>query len=111
MSYQIIPLTATPNQTFAIQLTVNGAALILNLTLSYQVMSGWWHLQISDVNNNVLVASVPLITGYYPAANILAQYQYLQIGSAYLLNTSNDPNDYPGANDLSNYTLLWGDNV
>lgn len=111
MSAQVVPLTTAPNQTFSVQLTVNGSALTLNLSLSYLTMSGWWQLQISDAQNNVLVASVPLITGYYPAANLLAQYQYLEIGSAYLLNTSNDPNDYPGENDLQNYTLVWDDNV
>ena len=68
-------------------------------------------MAVADVNGNVLIASVPLITGLYPAANLLAQYQYLQIGSAYLLNTSNAAIDYPGVNNLSQFSLLWGDNV
>lgn len=109
MSSQIVPLTQSPNQTFSVQLTVDGLALLLNLAVSYSAMSGWWQLQIADAQNNVIVASVPLITGYYPSANILAQYGYLQIGSAYLLNTGRSTDDYPGQNDLTNFSLLWGD--
>ena len=111
MSDQVIPLTNDPNQTFSVQLSVNGAPLTLNLGLSYSTMAGRWELAVSDVNGNLLIASVPLITGLYPAANVLAQYQYLQIGSAYLLNTSGVVTDYPNATNLNAYTLVWGDNV
>lgn len=111
MSAQIVPLVQAPNQTFSVQLTVDGAPLTLNLSLAYSVMSGWWQMQISNVTGTVLLTSVPLITGYYPAANLLAQYGYLSIGSAYLLNTGNSPDDYPGANDLTAFSLLWSDTV
>jgi hypothetical protein len=112
MADQVVPLTNQPNQTFALQLTVNGEPLTLNITLSFSEMAGYWQMSISDVNGNLLLASVPLITGWYPAANLLAQYQYLQIGSAYLLNTIGPAvGDYPGANNLAQFTLLWGDNV
>jgi hypothetical protein len=111
MSSQIIPLTTAPNQTFSAQLTVNGSPLTLNFTLSFSEMAGYWQLAVSDVNGNPLIASVPLVTGLYPAANMLAQYQYMNIGSAYLLNTGNAPTDYPGTDDLSQFSLLWGDNV
>ena len=110
MSSQVITLTNDPNQTFSVQLTVNGALLSLNLELSYSTMANYWELAVSDVNGNLLIASVPLVTGLYPAANILAQYQYLNIGSAYLLNTSGVATDYPTATNLNNYTLVWGDN-
>ncbi len=106
---QIVPLTQAPNQTFAVQLTVDGNPLTLNLQLSYTAMAGYWQLSIADVRGNVLVGSVPLITGYYPAANILAQYGYLQIGSAYVLNTGNATVDYPTEDSLTKFSLLWGD--
>ena len=111
MSSQIIPLNVAQNQTFTVQLTVNGSPLTLLLTLAYYSMAGYWSLSVANVNGELLVASVPLITGWYPAANILAQYQYLNIGSAYLLNTGNAPVDYPGQNNLNQFSLLWGDNV
>lgn len=106
---QIVPLTQAPNQTFTVQLIVDGAPLTLNFALTYSAMSGWWQLAVFNAQNAPLIASVPLVTGYYPAANMLAQYGYLQIGSAYLLNTGNSPDDYPGASDLTAFSLLWGD--
>lgn len=109
MSSQIIPLTQNPNQTFTVQLTVDGNSVTLGFSLSYLVMSGWWQLQVTSAQNTVLIASLPLITGYYPSANLLAQYGYLKIGSAYILNTGNATSDYPGANNLANFSLLWGD--
>jgi hypothetical protein len=109
VSEQIVPLIQAPNQTFSVQLTVDGAPLTLNLTLAYSAMSGWWQLGISDAQNNTLVASLPLITGWYPAANILAQYGYLKIGSVFMLNTGASSNDYPGLNDLTSFSLLWSD--
>lgn len=109
MSQQIIPLVQAPNQTFTVQLSVDGNPLTLNLQLGYVAMSGWWQLQISDVQDNVLIASVPLITGYYPAANMLAQYGYLKIGSAYILNTGNATSDYPTETSLTKFSLLWSD--
>ena len=109
MSSQIVPLVQAPNQSFTVQLTVDGKPLTLALVASYSAMSGWWQLQIANVQGVVLVASVPLVTGYYPSANLLAQYGYLAIGSAYLLNTSNSAEDYPSANNLTSFSLLWGD--
>lgn len=109
MSAQIIPLTQTPNQTFTAQLTVDGGPLTLAFSLSYSAMSGWWQLQVYNAQGLLLLASVPLVTGYYPAANLLAQYGYLEIGSAYLLNTGNSADDYPGASNLTSFSLLWSD--
>jgi hypothetical protein len=111
MSSQIVPLIVAQNQTFTVQLTVNGAPLTLLLTLTYLTMAGYWSLAVADATGAPLLASVPLITGWYPAANMLAQYQYLNIGAAYLLNTGNAPQDYPDQNALSQFSLLWGDNV
>ena len=106
-----MPLVTAPNQSFAIQLTVDGQPLTLNLTIGYSSMAGYWQMSVADINNNLLIASVPLLTGNYPAANVLAQYGYLRIGSAYLLNTGNAPTDYPDANNLNLYSLLWADTV
>lgn len=72
MSSQIVRLNVAQNQTFTVQLTVNGASLTLLLTLTYYTMAGYWSLSISDAVGNLLIASVPLVTGWYPAANLLA---------------------------------------
>lgn len=110
MSDQIIPTTSAPNQSFATTLQVDGAALTLNLTLKWSEMAGYWVMSISDAAGNLLLDSLPLITGWYPGANILAQYAYLKIGSAYILNEGTSGSDYPGRNDLgTNFVLLWSD--
>jgi hypothetical protein len=89
MPLQVIPLTNSPNQSFTVQLQVDGNPLSLNLTIGFNEMAGYWILSISDINNNLLIDSVPMITGSYPAANLLAQQRYLAIGSWYVINVSN----------------------
>lgn len=89
MSLQQIPLTNSPNQSLTVQLDVDGVPLTLNLTVSYNEMAGYWVLSISDVNNNLLIDSVPMLTGGYPSANILQQQKYLNIGSWYIINIAN----------------------
>jgi len=107
---QIIPLTPSPNQSFAVQLQVDGAPLTLNLVLRWSEMAGYWVMTIFDSAQNLLLDSIPLITGWYPGANILAQYAYLAIGSAFILNEGNSLSDYPGRNDLgTSFALLWDD--
>jgi hypothetical protein len=107
---QIIPLTPSPNQSFAVTLQVDGAPLTLNLAIRWSEMAGYWVMTIFNSAMDLLLDSIPLITGWYPAANILAQYGYLKIGSAYILNDGNSNSDYPGRSDLgSAFSLLWSD--
>lgn len=86
---QQVPVTNAQNQTLRAALNVDGAAIILYLAIRYDKMAGYWVMGISDVNNALLIDSIPLITGAYPAANILGQQAYLKIGSAYIVNVSN----------------------
>lgn len=110
MSDQIIPLTSSPNQSFAVTLQVDGNALTLNLVIRWSEMAGYWVMTIKDAAGNLILDSIPLLTGWYPGANILAQYEYLKIGAAYILNEGISTSDYPGRNDLgTNFVLLWGD--
>jgi hypothetical protein len=75
-------------------------------------MAGYWVMTVADVNGDVLADSVPLVTGWYPAANLLGQQEYLQIGEAFILNDGNSQADYPLVNDLGlNFSLLWDDNA
>lgn len=89
MAIQVIPLTNSPNQTFTAQLEIDGAPLSLNLGIRYNEVAGYWVLSISDLSNNLLVDSVPMLTGNYPGANILEQHRYLNIGAWYVINASN----------------------
>lgn len=110
MSAQIIPLDTSPNQTFQVSLNVDGNVLNLTLEISFNSMAGWWVMSILDSFGNVMLDSIDMITGAWPAANLLQQYGYMKIGSAFIINVAQDPGDYPNATNLgSSYVLLWDD--
>jgi hypothetical protein len=110
MSAQVIPLTSSPNQSFAATLQVDGKPLTLNFAIKWSEMAGYWVMSIFDSALDLLLDSIPLITGWYPGANILGQYGYLGIGSAYVVNNGTSASDYPGKNDLgTNFSLVWAD--
>lgn len=110
MSAQIVPLQNANNQKFSVQLTLNNKALTLGLQLNYSEMAGYWMFSIYNSVGTLLLSNLPLITGWWPAANILAQYEYLKIGEVFLLNTGNAVSDYPVQSNLSSFSLLWDDN-
>src|ERR1035438_5618433 len=111
MSQQVIPLTNAPNQTFSATLNVDGAPLTLQLTFNYNEVANYWSMTVLDKNGNLLLSGVPLVTGNDPACNILKQYSYLQIGSAFVINQSGTKLlNYPNNTDLgTDFALVWGD--
>ena len=107
---QVLPITSAPNQQFNATLQVDGVPLTLNFNILWNSMSGYWVMTIFDAFGNLLVDSIPLLTGWYPAANLLAQHIYLKIGSAFIINSGNSESDYPGQTDLGTaFTLVWDD--
>lgn len=96
MSLQVITLTNAPNQSYTVNLNVDGSPLALNITVSFNEMAGYWVLSIFNASSQLLLASVPMLTGYYPASNLLQQQRYLNIGSWYLINVSNLSTDVGG---------------
>lgn len=111
MAYKIIPLTSDPNQKLSVTLPINNINLTLNLTVRYNTVANYWVMTIADKDNDLILDSVPLITGGYSAADILGQYQYLGIGSAYIVNVGNSALDYPDDTCLgTDFVLVWGDN-
>lgn len=107
---QIIPLTNQSNQSLTVALSVDNAVLTLQLVVRYAELIGYWLMSISDSNGNLLLDSIPLVTGAWPAANLLGQYRSLQIGSAYVLNASGVAMDSPDATNLgTDFIVLWSD--
>ena len=107
MSQQVIPLDASPNQTWQVSVSINGTVQDFFVNLNFNEVAGYWVMEIADSNQNLLLSDVPLLCGL----NLLQQYQYLQIGSLYLLNVGNDPSDSPNSTNLgSSFVLVWGDN-
>ena len=110
MSSQIVYISSQPNQQTTAQLEVDGEALVLGLSIYWDYMSGYWLMDVYNAAGTQLLSGVPMITGSYPAANILGQYAYLAIGSAYILNQSTGASDYPTSTDLgTTFVLLWSD--
>lgn len=111
MPSQIVPLTTLPNQTLSVTLAINGGTLTLLLTQSFNRVGGFWVLNISTAQNVPLVNSLPLITGDWPAGNILGPYEYLGIGEAFVINSNGAASDFPNDSNLgSGFVLLWTDN-
>lgn len=69
-------------------------------------------MTIADKSGNTLIDGVPLVSGSYPAANLLRQYQYLNIGSAYIVPVSDNQIGRPDFDELgADYYLVWSDNA
>lgn len=106
----IIPLDSSPQQTLQVALSVDGNIIRLQLNIYFSEMAQYWIMDISDTAGNLILSSIPMITGDWPAANLLAQFGYLRIGSAQIINLGQVPDDYPTAAELgSDFLLLWDD--
>jgi len=112
MSAQIVPLTSDSDQQFSVALSINGGTIYLALEIMWNEISEYWVMTIWNAVTGILILdSIPLITGQYPAGNIFGQYDYLNIGSAYVINASNINMDYPEQENLgTDFVLYWTDN-
>ncbi|MFC3768356.1 phage baseplate plug protein [Paenibacillus sp. GCM10012303] len=113
MPYKIVPLTPNANQSFTCTLPVDGKNITLGFTVRYNTVGEYWFMSVSDMKTNaVLLDAVPLVTGEYPAADILGQYEYLGIGSAAIVPTSSLATEIPDDTNLgTEYVLIWSDTV
>ena len=111
MSQQVLPVSNAPNQTFTATLQVDGAPLTLQIELHYNEIAAYWVMTISDQNGNLLVDSLPLVTGNDPACNLLRQFSFLEIGSIYVINqTGSTTPNYPDNTNLgTGFQIIWGD--
>lgn len=110
MAAQLLPLSNLPNQSFTIALQVDGNPLALALAVRYNEMAGYWVMTVKDRSGNLLVDSVPFVSGQYPGGNILAPYSYLKIGSAFVINTSGVQQDFPDKTNLGvDFNVVWDD--
>lgn len=108
-SPQIIPLNNDPNQTWEVPLNIDGTVKSIYIFLSYNEIAGYWVMDISNAQGVAILSSIPLITGNGTSGNILGQFAYLGIGSAFVLDASGVASpDYPDNTDLGmDFVLLW----
>jgi hypothetical protein len=110
----VIPLTAEPNQSFNCTIPIDGENRPLSFLLRYNGVSEYWSLTVMDARTKaMLIDAVPLMSGVYPAANLLEQFGYMGLGSVCIvregeLPESSNPND---TNLGAEYYLVWGDSV
>lgn len=107
---QVLPLDNSPNQTFKASLQVDGKTLSLQFALHYNEVAEYWTMTILDNAGSALLNAIPLLTGDAPSANILEQYAYLKIGSAYIVNAGTSTSENPTAQGLgTDWLLAWSD--
>lgn len=105
---QILPITSDANQTFTCTLSINNENISFVFNFIFNEIAQYWCMSMQDSNGNNIISSVPLVPGIYPAANILEQYAYLGIGSAYLINVDGTTEEYPSESTLGVYwKLVW----
>ena len=112
MATTILPIVPAKNQDFVCTLPVGDRNITLDFSLTYNTPGRYWFMAIADHDTGKrLIDSLPLLPGDYPAANLLAQYDYLNIGSVFLLSATND-NSMPTFDSLGkDHFIVWNDNV
>lgn len=111
MSYHVIQLDTTPDQEFHITVEVDGENIPLIMHLRYNTEGLFWRMDISDGRTGeLLICGLPLVTGDYPAADLMRQFQHMGIGSALIVPvTDKTAGNIPGIHDLgTDFVLLWG---
>jgi len=110
----VIPLTTEPNQTFNCTIPINGTNRPLSFQLRYNSIAAYWNLTIIDARTKeTMIDAIPLMIGEYPAANLLEQFSYMDIGSAVIVREDDllETNDPDAENLGAEYYLLWGDTL
>lgn len=108
----VIPLTTQPNQSLLTTIPVDGKNLTLRIGLRYNEQARYWLMSVADGDTGKpLLDAVPVITGAYPAANLLEQYQYLKIGSAVVVPVGPQAGAAEPSDETlgSSFVLVWGD--
>ncbi|HCW79877.1 MAG TPA: hypothetical protein DG942_02085 [Ruminococcaceae bacterium] len=99
-----IALTNLPNQTYSLEIPGDNHNITFIITQSWNEQAGYWTISIYNQESEPLVLGIPLLCGH----DLLEQYQYLKIGSLYLINIGDPTIENPDANNIGqNFKLLW----
>ena len=103
--FVIVPMQAIPNHSFSAVVPIDGGNVNLRFRLMYNELANYWIADISK-DDAVVLAGLPLV----PAQNILEQFGYLGIGSAYIIPRSEAQEQWPSLGTLSaDWYVVWGD--
>lgn len=105
----LLPVTSRPNQTFKTKIIVNEENIELTVQLNFREVCGYWTMSITDKDGKMLLANVPLLKGQGETANILYQFEYLDLGYLAVVDAAGSGADYPNAMQLgTDFVLVWG---
>lgn len=105
-----VPVTNQPNQSLTVSIPrSDGTNVRLDLYIYWNEYAQVWQMDITDSSTGLpLVAGIAMITSTGAYQDLLSQYAYLNIGSAYVVPYSTASNDYPSITDWdANFVLLW----
>jgi len=94
----VIPLIPA-NQEFDISL----AGVSYHLKIKWNKFTNSWVLDIQDSQQNDILVGVPMVTG----CDLLEQYEYLGIGGAMVVQSTNNPDLVPDYNTLGSTGNLF----
>ncbi len=101
----IVPISAIPNYKFSSKIPVDNQNITLQFECQYNELAGYWIVNVLQTGK-YLIAGLPVL----PAQNILEQYAYLGIGSAYIVPAQTIKEQWPSRYTLgSSWYLVWGD--
>lgn len=111
--YYRIPLTSDPDQSLQVTVPVDGRSLELKLRLRYNLRGECWTTDVTRAGENTpCLVGLPLLPGIYPHNDLLEQYRYLELGSAFCCQIQ--PTDLQRPDDATlgtAFCLLWGDTL
>lgn len=113
MSWVIVPTSPAPDNTMSVLLDIDGDKKTYILRFRYNLIGEYWWMDIRDGTTNQMIASgIPLVTGDFPAANLLEQLHYKNIGKVVIVAlTQNPPTEIPNVSNLGiEFAMVWGDN-
>ncbi len=117
LSYIELPRTNDPRQVFTVDVTIDGAALHARVELRYLSAPDRWTISIWDNASSVLLINqIPLVCSYGELNDLLLPYRYIRdgagLGSLFVLRNTDEPSAAdPVQDNLTEFTLLWGDTL
>jgi hypothetical protein len=82
---------------------------VVLMGVSYQMTVHWcsasnsWMLDVADANGNLIIGSIPLVTG----ADLLAPYVYMNFGGTLTCSTDNNADAIPTYANLGSQSHLY----
>lgn len=99
---QVYEIPLTPAQEQRIGITLKGVNYVM-LFRWLNAEDGGWTVDLMDSDGIPIIAGMPLVTG----ADLLAQYEYLNLGGGLVVNTDGNSLDAPTFANLGRQSKLY----